>query len=277
MPPDGAVPAGDDETDTQRPLRALTFGSAAEAYERYRPGYPQDVLDLVLETGGGRPTTAVEIGAGTGKATRLVAAHGVAVTAVEPDPLMRAVLARVTDGLPVTVVGSTLETLPPEVEGEPVDLLYAAAAWHWTDPATRWARAARLLVEGGTFASFGGPMDLVDQDLAATVEGIRAEFMETDEPPAPTARACHVRWPGSELLDTPWFTEVEEHELTSTGTMAADDFVGLLSTVSAYLVLPDADRGSLLARIRETLPDDLGVRRDLVLHRARRTAAPVGP
>ena len=259
------------------PPRGLTFGSAAEQYERYRPGYPQEVVDLVLTAGGRPPTRAVEIGAGTGKATRLIAMHGVAVLAVEPDPLMRAVLTRVTAGLPVTVLGSTLETLPPELAARPVDLLYAAAAWHWTDPATRWPRAARLLVEGGVFASFGGPIDLVDRDLAAQVEGARAEFMETDQVPEPSGGSptSHLRWPGTELIDSPCFTDVEEHELPSTSTMTADDFVGLLSTVSAYLILPESDRSPLLARIRQLLPDDVEVSRDLVVHRARRTDVPV--
>jgi len=258
--------------------RGLTFGSAAEHYERYRPGYPQEVIDLLLTTVGGPVRTAMEIGAGTGKATRLVAVHGVPVTAVEPDPLMGAVLTRVTAGLPVTLVGCTFETLPPEAIQQPVDLLYAAAAWHWTDPTTRWTRAAQLLVEGGVFASFGGPMDIVDPDLAACVEGIRSEFMETDaipEPPPRSEEVSHLRWPGTELLDSPWFTDVEEHELPSTSTMAADDFIGLLSTVSAYLILAERDRSRLLARIGDVLPADLDVRRDLVLHRASRTAATV--
>jgi hypothetical protein len=48
--------------------RALSFGAVAEAYERFRPGYPAELFDLVI-TYAGRPVlTALEIGAGTGKA-----------------------------------------------------------------------------------------------------------------------------------------------------------------------------------------------------------------
>lgn len=273
VPPDD----GDDDAALRSP-RGLTFGSAAEHYERYRPGYPQEVADLVLRTEGRPVTTAIEIGAGTGKATRLFAAQGISVTAVEPDPLMREVLTRVTAGLPVTVVGCTLETLPLEA-ATPVDLLYAAAAWHWTDPTTRWQRAAQLVVGGGVFASFGGPMDLADRDLAAQVRAVRAEFMDTDDVPQPAGdpAVSHLQWPGTELLESPWFTDVEEHALPSTSTMTADDFVGLLATVSAYLILPESDRLPLLARIRRTLPDHLEVSRDLVVHRARRTHEPVAP
>jgi hypothetical protein len=57
--------------------RALSFGSVASAYERYRPGYPDAVVDQVLASAGGPVRTALEIGAGTGKATRVFAGRGV--------------------------------------------------------------------------------------------------------------------------------------------------------------------------------------------------------
>ncbi len=254
--------------------RALSFGSAAEAYERYRPGYPGSVVDLLLEhvPPGGR---ALEVGAGTGKATRAVAARGVPVTAVEPDPEMRTVLGRVTEGLPVTVVAATLETLLSSVTDSQHDLLYAAAAWHWTDPATRWARAASLLPEGGVFASTGGPVDLVDETLTAAVERVRSEVMATDEVTASAEPLTGLRWPGDELDASPWFTDVEEHDLTTTSWWDADAVVGLMSTVSAWLMVPAERRVEVLGRVRAELPERVEVRRELVLHRARRTGVAV--
>ena len=55
----------------------------AEAYERFRPGYPTELVDLVLAYGGRPVRTALEIGAGTGKATRVFADRGLLVTATE--------------------------------------------------------------------------------------------------------------------------------------------------------------------------------------------------
>ena len=65
--------------------RALSFGGAAAAYERFRTGYPDELVDKVLEYADRPVRTALEIGAGTGKATRVFAARGIAVTATEPD------------------------------------------------------------------------------------------------------------------------------------------------------------------------------------------------
>jgi len=104
--------------------RALSFGAIAEAYERFRPGYPAELVDLVL-TYAGRPVrTALEIGAGTGKATRLFAERGVAVTATEPDAAMIAELRRHVPA-DVKAVQAAFEDVPT---ADRYDLVYAAAA-----------------------------------------------------------------------------------------------------------------------------------------------------
>ena len=74
--------------------RALSFGVMAEAYERFRPGYPVELVDMVMAYAGQPVRTALEIGAGTGKATRLFAQRGVMVTATEPDGAMLAELVK---------------------------------------------------------------------------------------------------------------------------------------------------------------------------------------
>ncbi len=161
--------------------RALSFGMVAGAYERFRPGYPVELFDLVM-TYAGRPVlTALEIGAGTGKATRLFAGRGIAVTATDPDPEM---LAELRKHVPATVrtVQAAFEGLRP---GQSYGLVYAAASLHWTNPDGRWPRMAALLEPGGVFASFGGPVGLADAAVAEAVRAARAPFLESDDIPSP--------------------------------------------------------------------------------------------
>ena len=139
--------------------RGLVFGTVAESYERFRLGYPDEVVDRTVRYAARPVRTAVEVGAGTGKATRAFASRDIAVTAIEPDPDMFSVLERETAGMPVTPVRSTYE----EYDGPPADLLYAASAMHWTAPASRWTHAARLLLPGGVVAVFGAEMRLADE------------------------------------------------------------------------------------------------------------------
>lgn len=250
------------------PSRALTFGSIAEAYERFRPGYPVELFDLVVSYAGRPIETGLEFGAGTGKATRLFAEHGVAVTATEPDASM---LAELRNHVPpdVTAVQAAFEEMQL---GSTYDLVYVAAALHWTNPAGRWERIAALLEPGGVFASFGGPIQLADAAVQQAVDEARKPFLDTDEFPSPdgTPPEQAMQWPGTELLQAESFTDVRQAVVERQLTMSADDYVGHLSTVSAYLVLPAADRDEVFRRILGVLPERVAIVADIIAHLARR-------
>ncbi|MFC0003460.1 class I SAM-dependent methyltransferase [Micromonospora siamensis] len=250
------------------PGRARRFGTVAEAYERFRPGYPAQLHDLVVGHAGRPVRTALEIGAGTGKATRLFAGRGIAVTATDPDAAMLAELRRhVPAG--VRTVRAAFEELEP---GERYDLVYAAAALHWTQPAGRWERMAALLAPDGVFASFGGPVRLADPAVEEAVRAARAPFLGSDEIPSPdgTSPEREMQWPGTELLRSRWFDDVRQSVFPRRLTVEGRDFVGYLSTVSAYLELPAADREQAFARILRVLPGTVELDADVVVHLARR-------
>ena len=152
----------------------LLFGSVADRYERYRLGYPDELFAVVLRYAERPIRMALEIGAGTGKATRLFASRGVEVIALEPDAEMANLLARTTQGLPVEPVVATFERF--RTEGR-FDLVYSAAAWHWTDPRTRWAKVVELLVPGGVLALFGRPAELKDPALFEAVDDIERRLL----------------------------------------------------------------------------------------------------
>ncbi|MBO4207601.1 methyltransferase domain-containing protein [Micromonospora echinofusca] len=248
--------------------RARSFGAVAEAYERFRPGYPAALGDLVL-TYAGRPVrTALEIGAGTGKATRLFAERGVTVTATDPDGAMLAELRRRVPADVITV-RAAFEDLPP---GERYGLVFAAAALHWTHPDGRWPRIAGLLEPGGVFASFGGPVRLADPGVEEAVRAARAPFLASDEIPSPdgTPPEQDMQWPGTELQRSGWFTDVQQSVIERRLTMGAADYVGLLTTISAYLELPAPAQKQVFRRIRRVLPERVEIVGDVTVHLARR-------
>ncbi|MFC0438183.1 trans-aconitate 2-methyltransferase [Kutzneria buriramensis] len=251
--------------------RALSFGAVAEAYERFRPDYPAELVDTVL-TYAGRPIrTALEIGAGTGKATRLFAERGIAVTATEPDGAM---LDELRKHVPADVktVRAAFEDLRPD---ERYGLVYAAAALHWTKPDGRWSRMAALLEPGGVFASCGGPVRLADPVVEEAARAARAQFLANDEVPSPdgTPAGNPMQWPGTELERSEWFTDVRQTVIERRLTLSADDYVGHLSTISAYLELPAPQREQVYDRILHVLPEAVNIVADLTVHLARRTAA----
>ena len=212
----------------------------------------------------GRPVrTALEIGAGTGKATRLFAGGGITITATEPDGAM---LTELRQHVPpnVTTVQAAFEDLRP---GSLHDLVYAAASLHWTSPDGRWPRTAALLESGGVFAAFGGPVQLADPAVEEAVRAARAPFLESDDVPSSDGT---MQWPGTELRQSPWFTDVRDAVIERRLTMSAPDFVGHLSTVSAYLELPASVQEQVFGRIMGALPRTVDITADITLHLARR-------
>ncbi|WP_432893404.1 class I SAM-dependent methyltransferase [Kribbella sp. CA-245084] len=240
----------------------------AEAYERFRPGYPVELLELVTAYAGGPIRTALEIGAGTGKATRLFVEGGIAVTATEPDAAM---LAELRKHLPSSVmtVQAAFEDLPLDSS---YDLVYSAAALHWTKPEGRWERMAALVRPGGVFTSFGVPIGLADPDLDEAARAARAPYLGDDGVPSPdgTSAELSMQWPGTELQQSEWFSDVRQVVIERRLTMSAHDYVGHLSTVSAYVLLAPADRDEVFRRTLEVLPETVEINGQIDVHLARR-------
>ena len=123
---------------------ATSFGAAAGAYDEGRPDYPAEAVAWLLEPAGPRPRVA-DIGAGTGKLTKVVATLGADVIAVDPDAAM---LARLRDVLPgvQTLIGAA-ETL--SLPDESLNAAVLGQAWHWVDPVAGSAEIGRVLRPGG--------------------------------------------------------------------------------------------------------------------------------
>jgi ubiquinone/menaquinone biosynthesis C-methylase UbiE len=127
---------------TDKELHAASFGSVAEIYETNRPGYPAETVSWLLDD---QPARVIDVGAGTGKLTRLLTESGRTVTAVDPSELM---LDRLRGALPdVDRLVGTAERLP--LPDRSAELITVAQAWHWVDPPLASAEIGRVLRPGG--------------------------------------------------------------------------------------------------------------------------------
>jgi SAM-dependent methyltransferase len=131
------------------------FNEVPGLYDRVRPGYPDELFaDLAAITGMGRGSRVLEVGCGTGQATRSLAALGYPVTAVEPGAGMAALAReRLAAFGNAEVENSAFEDW--DDGGRRFDVLVAASSWHWVDPSVGWRRAHDLLRPGGWMALLG--------------------------------------------------------------------------------------------------------------------------
>jgi SAM-dependent methyltransferase len=138
----------------RRDLGAV-FDEVPELYDRVRPTYPDALFaDLVAVTGLGERSWVLEVGCGTGQATRSLAALGCSMIAVEPgEGLAKLARQRLATFPNIDVEVSSFEEWRDR--GRRFDVLVAASAWHWVDPSVGWRRAHEVLRPGGWLALLG--------------------------------------------------------------------------------------------------------------------------
>src|SRR5215468_5569764 len=131
------------------------FNEVPELYDRVRPTYPDALFaDLVAITGLHDRSSVLEVGCGTGKATRSLAALGCSLTAVEPgEGMVELARQRLATFRNIEVETSTFEEW--DDCGRRFDVLVAASSWHWVDPSIGWRRAHEVLRPGGWMALLG--------------------------------------------------------------------------------------------------------------------------
>lgn len=128
------------------------FSDRVADYVRYRPSYPDALFDVLREeTGLAGAADVADVGAGTGIASALFLARGHAVYAVEPNEAMRAAAEAALGGHPnFRSLAGTAEATG--LADGCVDLVVAAQAFHWFDPAPTAREFARILRPGGHVA-----------------------------------------------------------------------------------------------------------------------------
>lgn len=192
------------------------------------------------------------------------------ITAVEPDPAMAAVLTDRLAGYPdVTVVVSSFEEYTPDRR---FGLLYSAQAWHWTDPATRWKQAAAALAPHGTLALFWNRGGIGDPAVHARVRDAHTAHTPDvlPEEAQPGDLDLAAGWPGTELAALADFGDRAARIYRWRRTLSRADYLGYLSTVSAYRILPERTREALFADVAATLDDHVDLDMHTVLYLARR-------
>ena len=207
---------------------ANSFGPAAHVYERGRPPYPEEALDWLLPPGTPR---VLDLGAGTGKLTRQIAARGLEVTAVDPSEGMLGELRRVLPG--ISAHQGTAEEIP--LPDGSADVVLVAQAWHWVDPARAAPEIARVLSPGGRLGLLWNVRD--DGEDWVRRLGQIIDSAEQD-------RSTRVGAP---------FGKVEHHRVRWTHRISPDSLIDLVSSRSHVILLPAAERAALLAQVRQLM------------------------
>ncbi len=221
-------------------LASRGFGSAAQAYDRGRPSYPTEAIALLADVLGLRSgVRVVDIGAGTGKLTALLAPTGAEVIAVEPVAAMRDRL-RVSG---VRVLDGTAERLP--LEDASADAVVTGQAFHWFDGPAALIEFARVLVPGGRLGLMWNARD-EDVDWVAELTAVIDPY-QGDSP-----RYRRMEWRHA-------FDEQDRFAPLSARSFAHDHRLPIaamrdrFASISFIAVLDEVERATVLQRVEEIL------------------------
>jgi SAM-dependent methyltransferase len=238
--------------------RSRLFDQQAEAYDRFRPTYPDAVIDELL---GPMPAglDVLDVGCGTGIASRQIARRGATVLGVELAPRM----AEIARGHGVDVEIAAFEGW--DAAGRTFDRVTSAQAWHWLDLPIATAKAASVLRPGGTLCliwNAGCPPD----DLADALEAVYASVV----PPGghrlfrgyAANRSSDVKTGLGSEIDAvsadPDFAAPVENWFPWTRAYQRDEWLDQLVSRSDHAALQPAVRGRLFEAIGTAIDDHGG-------------------
>jgi SAM-dependent methyltransferase len=222
----------------------LVFGEIAEQYDAARPSYPDALFDAIIDFGGLQAgDRALEIGAGTGKATAGFVGRGLRVYALEPSPAMAVILR----GKGVEVEETLFESWHPPPDG--LQLVYAAQAWHWVHGDDRYDKVAAALAPGGTVALFWNKGREWKGALGADNDAAYAQHA----PELAGGKQWQLDWVADGLGACAAFEPPTRRTVTWNRSYSRDEWVELLGTHSDHRILPPEPRARLHRAVGEAI------------------------
>lgn len=253
----------DEKTGWER-SRRTHFDEIVADYDKMRPEYPSELFgDIFRYAGAGNGKKALEIGAGTGKATAPFLGAGYDVTAVELGGNMAAFLRERFKGYKnFRVITAAFEDA--SLEENRYGLIYAASAFHWVNAEIGCPKAFRLLQSGGTVALFRYNIMAEDaeesyRDIQAVYEKYYHSYYTSNQRPVKKSKEEFENPSeillafGFESLEAHGFKDVSMKFYDGTRTFGADEYIAWLDTMSDHRSLPESNRAALYAGVKEAI------------------------
>ena len=217
-----------------------TFNTAAVLYEDIRPGYPEKLIQDIINLSDLEDHSRIlEVGGGTGKATQPFAERGYELVCLDIGADLIAVARERLRKYPnVSFVEQAFEAWKPEGT---FDLIISATAFHWIDPKVRYLKAFQVLKSNGCLAVFSNQHVRKDEGFFAESQSLYDKYYA----PMTTNRPTHAtNFPGVEAFRSPI-----RRVYPWTQTYSSEQYIKLLGTYSGHIALPDENRNLLFEGI----------------------------
>jgi SAM-dependent methyltransferase len=232
---------------------AWTFNQVPDAFDRWRPAYvPELYKDLFAYRPIGPSSRVLEVGIGTGQATRPMLETGCTLTAVElGDRLADRAREKFRDFPRFTVVNGAFEDY--EAPQGQLDLIYAAASFHWIPEEAGYLKAFRLLRSGGAFARFAchSTYRKGQEALFAAIQEVYAVYMPGSAPAPEYGEADAAERAAIALKYG--FADIAFRLYRRTRTYTGQEYAALIGTHSDHIALGEDRCRGLCEGVREAI------------------------
>jgi SAM-dependent methyltransferase len=223
------------------------FDALAGDYDAARPSYPDGVYQAIEDAAGPLAGKLVlEGGAGTGIATRQLAARGARIVALDTgEQMLRRARARARAASPRTCFLIADGNAPPLRDGC-ADLACFAQSWHWFAGDRAPREIARVLRPGGYWAAWW------NNEWADGEEWFDAcQSLLESACPGYDRRHRDARWAEASIGQAGAFEPGTGTEVPWTWTLSVTRWLAYERSKSYLGRLPERDRDRLLSRIGE--------------------------
>lgn len=217
-----------------------TFNTASTLYEDVRPGYPEALISDVVDISGIQNSSRIlEVGCGTGKATRPFAERGYELVCLDIGADLIAVAKEKLKAFPnVSFVEHAFEEWESDRK---FDLIISATAFHWVDPKVRYLKASEVLKSKSFLAVFSNQHVRKDEGFFVESQSLYDKYYA----PLTTNRPTHAtNFPGVEAFQVPI-----KRVYPWTQTYSSEQYIKLLGTYSGHIALPGKNKRLLFEGI----------------------------
>jgi len=232
--------------------KSQSFDSVAGLYDDYRPGYPAELIDSIVEFSNlPKSGKILEIGCGTGKATLVFAQGGYSIHCIEPGANLVALAINNLQAFPnVTFEIGRFEDLQETACA--YDLVISAQAFHWVPKEIGYVKAERALKPHGHLALFWNMNPGSKESYAADLDKVYQEIAPEMDSPL-TANDETIQQRIRDIEESGCFGPVTVRQFPWSKRYYKEQYLGLLNTYSDHILLSKPTHDRLLHSIGEVI------------------------
>ena len=234
------------------------FNTVADTYEKFRPGYVDELYRTVFEY---KPinnlSSVVEIGIGGGQATLPFLKTGCKLVAVDyGENFCKICCEKFKEYPSFSVLSGNFEDV--SFDNNEYDLIYSASAFHWIDEDIGYKKVYSMLKDGGVFVRFANHpyRDKGKPALSKEIDRIYAEYYykyHNKEPETPVEYTEKQALDRALIAEKYGFTDIRYKLFYRTRTFSAKEYIMLLGTYSDHIAIEERIRTEFFSEIEETI------------------------